>query len=776
MTTFAGRDDAAGTSGNSIMIGSGYRAALVGALLAVMSAPASAGTLVPVSPDVIGVVTDAVGVPLPNARVLLAALNRVTTTDGNGVFTLRSLPAGTHHLTISYIGYAPGHLDVVVPSEGVAPVRVTIALKTTALQITTVTVTSSPVGSDARSTTAAETDLSGRALARSLGSSVAQTLSQEPGVAMRFSGPAAAAPVVRGLQGERILVLQDGDRAGDLSSAAPDHGITVDPLIAERVEVVRGPASLLYGNNALGGVVNVISNDMLSAIPTHVEGYVAGQTESVAPGAALAAGVTAPVGTGLAFIGRIGGRRSTDYHQGGGDALPNTYSHNWYSVTGLGYAAGPATGALVYRHYDFNYGLPSADLENSHIAGHRDQIAGRTEFAFGSSWLPSLRVGGTAQWYTHSEIASSGAVNTSFDLRTQTLDALGRTQFGAVKGAIGASGLFKQYQSTGDEALTPAATTRSGGVFVYEDIPLTATGNPDAQVPRLQIGARGDVLAIESATSADPKFGVGMQRSFSTFSGSVGVSLPLMHDVTLAVSTARAFRAPSVEELFSNAYHAAAGTYDRGNGNLRAEVNQGVDVMLRLQQSKVNGQIGIYASRISNYIAPNILKDTAIVVDGSPATVPLNVFAQGDADLYGFEGRVEGEVAPMWVIGAMGDLTRGAFVNGEPLPYMPPARIGVLARWDNRTWSFGGDVRHALAQTRVPPSAAADDPSALATDAYTVLNLSASYQVVAGDRLTTVTLRMDNALDERYRDATSRIKTFALNPGRNVSLVYKLNF
>src|SRR5207247_3179993 len=190
-----------------------------------------------------------------------------------------------------------------------ADVTVKILMHQTRLQLSSVQVTATPVGTDPRDLPQSTVQLTAQALGRELAPSVAQTLAQEPGIAVRFNGPAAA-PVIRGLQGERVLVLQDGDRAGDLSAAAPDHAVSVDPLAAERVEVVRGPASLLYGNQALGGVVNVISNDIPTAIPTHIDGFFASQAESVNPGAGVAAGVTVPTGDNFAIVARGGGRRS----------------------------------------------------------------------------------------------------------------------------------------------------------------------------------------------------------------------------------------------------------------------------------------------------------------------------------------------------------------------------------------------------------------------------------------------------------------------------------
>ena len=750
-------------------------------------APISAAAALPlgikrdrvVAPPVTGVVRDSSGVPLANVQVVVSTLNRVTTTNAQGAFTFNGLPPGAYHLTALLLGHAPGHVDVTVPAEGTTPVRVTITMHLTALRLAAIQVTATPTGTDPRNVAQATAELSAQALARGIGPTIAQTVANEPGVAVRFDGPAATAPVIRGLTGERVLVLQDGQRAGDLSSTSQDHSISIDPLTAQRIEVVRGPASLLYGNNALGGVVNVISNDIVTQIPTHTEGYLSGQAESVNPGGALAGGVTVPLGTSLAVVARGGGRRTDDYRQGGALRLDNSYFHNYYGVGGLGFGGERATGGLVYRGYGFDYGLPSAEGEGAHIKGTRHEAVGQADLTTGRGGIGSVRLSGTAQWYQHDEVASSGDVNTSFNLKTQTFDALARTRTGALSGALGMSALVKQYGATGEEALTPAANSLGLGAFVYQEIPLKAAADPDALVPRLQLGVRADRYRIESKDSDDPKFGGGRTLTFNTFSGSVGLSIPVSQSATIAVSTARAFRAPSVEELFSNAFHEATGTFDRGTPDLKTEVNQGVDGSLRIQTSRVNGQLGGYYARISNFIAPNIVKDTTIEGEepGEMVTVPLNRFSQADATLAGVEARIEGEVASHFVLGAMGDLVRGEFrATKEPLPYIPPARIGALARWDNGVFSVDGEVRHAFKQDRVPPAVTDDDPSGVATDAFTLVNVSVGHNLTRGDRLTSIMLRIDNLTDETYRDAASRIKNFAFNPGRNFSLVYKLLF
>jgi iron complex outermembrane recepter protein len=670
------------------------------------------------------------------------------------------------------LGRAPGHTDVTVPASG-PDVTVVITLKPArAVQLSTVNITATPVGTDPRDVAQSTISVGGLDLSKALSSTIAQTLSSEPGVNLRFMGPAATAPVIRGLSGERVLVLQDGDRAGDLSATSSDHSVSIDPLTAKRIEVVRGPASLLYGNNALGGVVNVISNDLPTSIPTHVDGYFTTQGESATPGGGAAAGVTIPVSSTLALVARGEGRHTDDMRMGGGATLQNSYFRNYSGVGGLGFATATTSGGVLGRAYGFTYGLPSAGNEGSHITGHRYEGTGRLELgAMGP--FTSLRVNGAAQTYGHDEIEATGAVGTSFSLRTQTVDFLGRTHLGRTTGAVGASGLFKQYASTGEEALTPAANSNGVGAFVYEEVPLVAVSDPDARVPRLQAGARYDRYGITSLTG-DAKFGAGRDLTFTNVSGSLGLSVPVGDVVTLAISGARAFRAPTVEELFANAFHAALGTFDVGNANLKVETNQGVDGSIRISGSKVTAQFAGYVNRVNNFITPLITKDT--VINAGQDTVPLNNYSQADADLKGVEAQLDVEVTRHVVLGVTGDAVRGTLAGGNPLPFMPADRLGGRARYDDGRWSLQSELRHGFAQTRVPPPVSPDDPSGVSTEAYDLLNLSGGRTFNAAGRLHSITFRVDNALDEKYKDATSRIKDFAFNTGRNFSLVYRVIF
>lgn len=718
----------------------------------------------PPAPIVLGTVKDTTGHPIHNVTVVITALRRSTTTDAEGRFFFRGLPPGRHHLDVFMIGFTRAETEVLVPADG-GDVTVEIVLTPSIVRLSSVVVSASPTGGDPLGITQSTVDLSGKALARNLTSSVALTLSSEPGMAVRYNGPAANVPIIRGLTGDRILVLQDGERAGDLSSAAPDHGLTIDPLAAERVEVVRGPASLMYGSSALGGVVNVISNDIPTTLPTHVTGSLSGQAESVTPGGAASGNITIPLGKVAVLLGG-GFRDAQNTWQGGRVRLLNSEARNNYQQIGFGVIGDAASGGLAFKRYDFRYGLP-ADISDpefgAHIDGLRNDAKGQLDLVGGSGLFRSVHIGAAAQGYTHDEIEDSGDIGTSFDLKTQTLDATVKTAFWGQDGALGVSGLAKQYAATGEEALTPAANSAAMGGFLFQEFALGTAEHEHA--PRLQVGARFDRYAIESKTG-DPKFGEGRSRDFNAVSGSVGITIPTAERSSLAFNVARAFRAPTVEELFSNAFHAAAGTFDVGNPDLDAEINLGVESVYRMHTGRVDAQFSAYVNRISNFVIPDISGDT-LTDEGD--LVPLNHYAQSDATFRGVEADLETQVGQRFVVGVVGDVVRASLTGGGNVPFLPPARIGARLRWDNGHVNVGVEARHGFAQTRVS-GGDIDVP----TDAYNLVNLSAGWSIFGARSSQSVTLRIDNLLDEAYRDATSRIKSFALNPGRNIAVVYKI--
>ena len=753
------------------------------ALLALFLA---AGPAFAAPPPVTGRVTDPSGTPVANARVVLTGANRSTNTDADGSFAFRSVPAGTYHLDVTFPGFAPAHVEVVVPASG-ADLAVDIELTPTPLALEGVIVTGAPGGSDPLSITQSATQLAGKEFDRQIATTVAETLADEPGITTRYSGPAASMPVIRGLTGERVLMLQNGQRTGDLAGSSSDHAVSVDPLSATRIEVVRGPASLLYGSSALGGVVNVIGTEIPTNIPTRLEGYVAAQGVSVTPGGAATGEVVLPLASTVAISARGGFRDMGDVRIGGGEVLASTGLTSYHLDVGLGYVGERFSGGVALSGYDFNYGIAAGlhghagETPEEH-EGHEEheeeggiRLDGRRyethlegEVTTGSETLGRVEANGSLQWYEHDEIEPDGVVGTNFRLNTQTLDVRARTDVGFARGTIGVSGLSNQYEPSGEEALTPPATSTAGGAFVYQEIPLGAAHEDDAHhVPQLQVGARYDLYRVDA--EASDEFASAGARSFGAVSGSVGISVPVGEYVAVGGSVARAFRAPSVEELFSSGFHAAVGSFDIGNPGLEPETNLGGEALVRIQSARVDGLVSAYYNRIDDFIAPHLVGDTTIAGEEGAATVPLNVYRQGDATLRGVEGKIELVTLPSLVLGLRGDLVRGRYTDGSPLPYMPSGHLGGEVRWDDGGFGLGADVQHAFAQGEVPENE-------FAVSAYTLFGLNASFTRTMAGRAHSVTLRADNLLDEAYREATSRIKEIAPNPGRNLSVVYRVLF
>ena len=711
-------------------------------------------------PALEGRIVSSEGAPLADVQVHLVGARRGTISDSMGSFLIHAPPSPPFELRFSLIGHAPER--VVVRDAGSSPLR--IVLRETPLSLPGLQVTATPGQRDPLSVTQATSELGARELQREMGSTLAQTLRAQPGIAVRSMGPAATMPVLRGLTGDRVLVLQDGQRSADLAGSADDHGVTIDPLAAQRVEVVRGPATLLYGNNAVGGVVNVISGDIPTARLNQVEGVLSAHSETAFPGAAASARVAVPIGSSWTLTGRASGRTTgamvipTEARLG--RRLANTEATNSGGALGLGRISEAGNGGLALRGYRFEYGLPvPPGAEAVELRGERLELGGRVEVTQLPLGLGSLRLDGTAQEYGHDELSGvDEELLQRFDLSTRTANLLIRRQPAgrSLDGAWGASLLTRSYAAVGQQALTPPADSRGVGVFGFQEVELIRGG------AALQIGGRFDVYHIESAASE--RFGPAVERSFRSLSGAAGVRLPVSSFAAFSVHVGRSFRAPTVEELFSNAAHAGTGAVELGNPRLAAERGLSVESLLRIHGARLHVQLALFRNTIDDFVHLTARGDTVLY----GVRLPVLAYTQERATLSGAEASVEWAATERLVLGLLGDYLHAAREGGEPLSYMPPPRLGTSVRWEGKTFSAGGDVHHELAQRRV--GEAGEPP----TPAHTILRLHAGVTFRSGGHVHTITLRGENLGDEVHREATSRIKEFAPGPGRNLSIGYRL--
>lgn len=741
-----------------------FRPFLVGGLLAGHSLAALAQGIVT------GEVRDSTGAPVRGARVEAVAQTRGADTDPAGRFAL-ALNRGSHQLVVIASGFAPEwrRVDINATSD---TVRLHVVLRPTALSLAAVVVTAGPERRDLASVAVPVSVLSARDLERSLGATLSATLGREPGVHVRSQGPAASMPIIRGLTGDRIVVLQDGQRTADLAASAPDHGVTIDPLAARRVEVVRGPAALLHGSNALGGVVNVLADDIPGTMPQRRTWSLAASTETANQGAASLLELSQPLGERAALIVKAGGRSHGDMRLAPADGrrnLENTSLRNRTFAIGLGHGGTRLAGGATYRRYAFEYGLPWRDdpATGVRLRGGRHEVTSRAELDVGGA-IDAVRLDATGQWYEHDEIPASGGVATALALRTQQMNLLARTAAAGplASGAVGANLLLRQNGVEGPQALTPPNHSYTSGLFAFQELALG--GSPAGRAPRIPLGLRIERTGITSLSSS--RFGAGITRSFTSLSASAGIAVPMGAHGSLALNLARAVRTPSAEELFSSAGHAGTGAFEIGNPALAAETTRGLDVIARLERPTMRAQLSVFHSRVQGWIGLYPAgRDTTVQVGDVVKTLPLMQVNQRPAQLTGAEWLLEKQVTHRVVGTITGDVVRARDAAGGPLPYMPPLRTGGALRWDDGRLQVGASARRVFAQRRVVPGE-------MAVPAFTQVDAFAGLRLVVGERVHSVMLRADNVGDVSSRDATSRVKDFAPNMGRNVTLSYRVLF
>lgn len=754
--------------------------------LSLLAAPAAAQ---PLSGTVAGVVVDAAtGEPLPGAAVRLRELERGQATGPDGGFRFEGVPARAYTLAVQFLGYLPAEQRVqVAPGE---TARVTLALESSALDLPGLVVTGTARERGVAETYQPTTVLSARELQRALGPSLAETLHDVPGLHAAYNGPAASQPTIRGMGGDRVLVLEDGQRTGDLATTAADHAVSVDPLSAERIEVVRGPAGLLYGSNALGGVINVWRGDVPRTRPDGLSGTVTTTAESVNRGGGGQLTLSAPAGP-LAVRVEAGGRVAGDTRTPAG-VLPSSDLRSVSAAAGASLANGWGFVGAAYRFFDAAYGVPGTfdgeTIPGAHEGGVEIEMrrhVARFEAAHLTGFGPieTLEADGHLTHYTHDEIEDRSGETPRYGARfAQTSADLALTarhshDLGAftTEGAVGLSGFGRDLGVRGGYTGTRSATEYGGAAFVYEEF--------EREPVRFQLGARYDLRRI-APTDERP---IRLQdrevpvrpRTFGAASASAALLYDARPGWTLGVSAARAFRSPAAEELYSDGPHLADYSFNVGNPDLEPEIGLGADVFVRLTRPRVSFDVAAFVNRIAGYIYYRPTGE----LDYRERRFPVFQATSADALFLGFEGRAQVEVLPRLVLdGAAGYVRATRTGDGDPLPAIPPLSGRVEARYEVGPLSASLGWSGATRQGRVPGAIPSPlDPAMLIrperpTDGYALLHASLGLRFERLGAVHTVSLHAHNLADAEWRDHLSRIKEVAPQPGRNLRLTYRAAF
>ena len=712
------------------------------------------------------------GDPIPAATILLEELRREATSSADGTFTFENVPPGTYHLSVRAGGYSTRRTEVAVPGPGTAvDVRVDPELHFQEVI---------SVAADARSQFEAfqpTSVLAGQELQKQLESSVGETLQNQPGVAARSFGPAPSRPVIRGLSGDRVLILQDGQRMSDLSSQSGDHGVTANPAAAERVEVVRGPATLLYGANAIGGLVNIITED----IPTRAISGASGNVTFDAGSAATEGGAAGSVRAGNGRIAMQvggGGRRSGDVDTPEGEIV-NSQSRSGFGTVGLSWTGDKGYFGGSYGYDDTRYGAPVVEdgLVELTPRKHAFSLRGGAQALDGA--FDAFRATLALRRYKHEELLA-GDVETAFSNDTIEGEVMGsHPAIGRLKGSIGGSVLDRAFDARGAEALSPAIDQRGFAAFVYEEVSWPHV--------TLQFGGRID------RTNYQP---VGEDsRDFTSGSGSFGLLFrPAGADerVTIALSLARAARNPALEELFYFGAHPGNFAFEIGNTDLSPEHAFGFDLSLRWRGPRASGEVTYFRNDIRDYIftAPlseedfearedefadrfpgrEIVHEEGAEGEGHEHEFPFIEYVGADSVLQGIEAHGDVALTSQLFLELGLDYVRGTLKQSdEPLPRIPPLRFRGGLRYQRNAFQAGGEIRAVAKQERI-------FSTETSTDGYQLLRLFASYSFGQGQVAHTVTARVDNVTDELHRNHLSLIKDLAPETGRNVKLLYNVKF
>jgi len=694
------------------------------------------------------------GQPVGDATVRVVQLGRQLSVRPDGTFRLEDLPVGTYLVEAVSPRWGRAVQQVTVTAGEAVSVELVV---THAVGAAEIVVTATPGPRRAFEAYPPTRVVTGPELDARLQASLGETLAGEAGVHSTYFGPAASQPVIRGFSGERVLVLQDGLDTGDLYAVTPDSAVSVEPMSLERVEIVRGPATLLYGGGAIGGVVDVTEGDIPSVLPERLlSGHLRliGSSGSWERGGA--ADLTGRIASRWAWQAHLLKRASDDYAIPGGK-LPNSAVDAQMGSLGVAYLTDPLAVGLSALGLRSDYGVPGTP---DRIEMEKARLNFRLETR--RPWGPTqgLRLLGSYTDYRHREGEEAGEAEeeeeeggTRFTHRTwQVRLEWSHQPLGPLTGVLGVQAAQKRFQTTGPEAFLPRSTTRQWAAFLVEEVPL-ARG-------RLQLGLR-----YESQTAEHQDLGV--ERSFRGLSASAGLLWPLPKNVYLAVWTTRSVRPPTVEELFADGPDPPARVFLVGRPDLSPEVGTSVDVSLRRVEGRWQAELNGFVYWFSNYVyaAP-----TGRVED----SFPVARFTQGPARFLGAEVQVSFDLVrtaeARWTLGGWADTVRAELrPTGEPVPRVPPLRFGTRLAYRGRPAWGTLEVFRVTRQDRVAPHETE-------TPGYTMVHAAVGYRFFQGRFVHDVLLRGTNLLNETARNHLSFLKDVAPLPGRSFSLMYRVTF
>lgn len=608
-------------------------------------------------------------------------------------------------------------------------------------------------------------------------------LGNKPGIAQSSFAAGASRPIIRGLDNYRVKFLENGLGGDGVSAVSEDHGVPIDPLSATRVEVVRGPATLRYGSEAIGGVVNVINSRIPTEMP--VGGFsseASASYDTVSDGRQGSALMEAATGN-VVWHADAYDRKTEDYRIPGS---PSKQDMTWTKSQGV---AGGASvlldngyvGASV-SHFDADYGIPVPDpADPTFIDMEQTKVQAAAEFNDLGPWVKTVRLTGGYNKYNHGEVGSlTGDVGSVFDDRQWE----GRAEIlhgnvGPFTGAFGVHAIEHKLSAGGEggELLAPAET-KTIAAFLFEEMPLT-------EALKLQLGGRAEHVSVEGGALDETTLAVNREeRSFVPLSGSGGIVWSFGQNWVAGATAQISQRAPEAPELFSKGPHEATETFELGDPSLGKETAISTELSLRREGKDYAFEAAIYRTKFNGYVLKSLTGetcddtyDTCTNVPGGTGTELNQVrYSQQDATFRGLELSGRHSILDLGggIVGLDGqfDMVRAELDNGSNVPRIPPMRVGagVYYEADKLTGRVG--FLYAFRQ---------NDVGAFETETsgYTLLNAELHYLLskeITGSTPVEFSIIGENLLNDDVRNHVSFKKDGMLLPGRNVRFAVAARF
>lgn len=605
---------------------------------------------------------------------------------------------------------------------------------------------------------------------------IGETLAFDAGITQTYYGPNASRPIIRGLGDQRIRVLQNGLDTFDVSAASVDHAVAVDPMLIERVEVLRGSSALLYGANAIGGVVNTIDRTIpRDAIGEPVSGQVRAEYTGVNDG--FSTGAVAFVEAGSFVFQANGTFRETEDYDAPSFRLPddtrvdsvaNSQSETWTAGFGGSYLFENGYIGAAYSNFDTLYGVPNEEAPTIDIERERLELRGAVA-PESVEWIDNIELQFAYGDYIHDEIEPDGEIAVTFDRKGLESRAAVVHSFGDLEGVFGFQGNFDELSVSGEENFF-AGATGANPTIEEEDTQRLALFAMEEYSPTEQLTFNGGVR-LESLLR---QFKGAENRDDVTVSASGGVAFKPTEQWSIGFNLNYTEREPETAELFSDGPHLATGAFEIGDSSLDKEIAYGVEAVLRRAEGPVTGTFSAFYTHFDDFI---FLADTGNQVDEAgiaPGELAERIYRAVSAEFYGFEAEVE------WSLLDEGDWTvdlRGfgdmiwAKNNSEntDLPRTPPWRIGTGVNVQYRDFSLFTDATHTGEQRK---TAIGED----STGSYTIVRVRAAYNLKTDYADTEFFVRVNNLTDDLARVHTSFLRDTAPLPGRSVDVGMNVRF